>query len=68
MAGAETRSRSASSPAVIPGLVLDRSEQRHLAAGYAERVDLAPQLAGEPQQHRSQPARERDRIINYANH
>ena len=61
MPGAEMRSRSASSDAVMPGFRLIWIEQRDLAAGHAERVDLAPQLPGEPQQHGPQPVRDGDR-------
>ena len=38
-----------------PRRALDRDEQRDLAAGYAERVDLAAELAIELEEHRPQP-------------
>ncbi len=68
MPGAETRSRSASSEAVMPGLCLTCDEEADLSAGDAERVDLAAQLACEPQQNRAKPVRDRDGIVNHANH
>ena len=52
--------------AVMPGLVLDRDEQRDLPAGHAERVDLAAKLAGEAQQNGRSRFADRDRIVNYA--
>ena len=50
------------------GVVLDLGEEADLAAGDAERVDLAAQLACEPQQNRAKPVRDRDGIVNHANH
>src|SRR5262249_19736384 len=41
---------------------LDLDEEPDLASGDAERVDLAPQLAVELQEHRSEPVGELDRI------
>jgi hypothetical protein len=49
-------------------VMLDLREQADLSAGDAERVDLSPQLAREPEQNRTKPVRNRDRIVNYANH
>ena len=36
-----------------PGRVLDRDEERDLAAGDAERVDLAAKLPGQPEERRA---------------
>ena len=58
MPGAEIRSRSASSEAVMPGCRLICDQQRDLAAGDAERLGLAPQLAREAEEHRPKPVRE----------
>ena len=49
-------------------MMLDLSEEAHLAAGDAERVDLAAQLPCEPEQNRAQPVRDRDRVVNHTNH
>ena len=53
--GTEIRSSAASSRMPIPGEQLDLDEQRDLAAGHAQRVNLAPELAVELQQHRPEP-------------
>ena len=69
MAGAETRSRSASSEAVMPGLCLTCDKEADLAAGDAERVDLSPQLACEPQQTPGEAGSQiAIGIVNHANH
>ena len=73
MPGAEMRSRSASSEAVMPGLRLIWIEQGHLAARHTEGVDLAPQLPRDAQQHGAQPVREsaapaRRRFVRRLNH
>ena len=58
----------------MPGLCLIGVEQRDLAARDAERVDLAPQLPGEAQEHRPEPVRQLSsgslttRIINLVNY
>ena len=50
------------------GVVLDRHEQGHLAAGHSERVALAAQLPREAQEDGPQPSGNCHRIVNHANH
>ena len=38
-----------------PGVALDLDEERDLAAGHAQRVDLAPELPVELEEHRAEP-------------
>src|SRR5581483_3048079 len=56
----------------LPGgdarLVLDRDEQRHLAARHAERVDLPAELARQAQYDRAELVCRRDRIVKHTNH
>ena len=66
IAAGDIRSCVASPRTPIPGRVLDRDEQRDLAAGHADRVDLAAELPGEPQQGRAQPVRDLD-FVNLGN-
>ena len=56
----------------MPGCCLIWIEEGDLAPGHAERVDLAPQLSREAQEHRPQPIGERPaaawhrRVVNRA--
>ena len=53
-----------------PGIAPDQPEQRRLAAGHAERVRLAPQLAAELEQDGPEPAGDVDRArsCQFVNH
>ena len=50
------------------GVELDRYEQRDLTAGDAAGVGLTPEVAGQPQQNRTQLVCQRQRIVNHLNH
>jgi hypothetical protein len=49
-----------------PGGVLDRHEERDLAAGDAERVNLPAELSGQPQERRPEPVGDLD-FVNQGN-
>jgi len=68
MPGAEIPSRAARPLTPMSRALSDRDEERDLPAGDAERVDLAPQVAVELQQHGPEPVRHRYGIGNHINH